>query len=117
MVSGFLTSPCDHSRIFSGEASAIRIALNERGSFGFSKKLKMSFTMGSYTRGSFVGGSAGAAHLVGNFSGERGEPGRDTGSLLGLAARHRRVLDQLDVEAQRLELLEQHVERLRQAGL
>src|SRR5216110_986992 len=42
MVSGFLTSPCDHSRIFSGDASEIRIALNESGSLGFSKKLKMS---------------------------------------------------------------------------
>src|SRR5262249_35560159 len=45
MVSGFFTSPCDHSRIFSGLASEMRIALNESGSFGFSKKLKMSFTV------------------------------------------------------------------------
>jgi hypothetical protein len=45
IVSGFLTSPCDHSRIFSGEASMMRIALKERGSLGFSKKLKMSFTV------------------------------------------------------------------------
>src|SRR5438309_3731946 len=43
MVSGFLTSPCDHSRIFSGDASEIRIAEKDSGSFGFSKKLKMSF--------------------------------------------------------------------------
>src|SRR5690242_7838044 len=42
MVSGFFTSPWDHSRIFSGLASEIRIALNESGSLGFSKKLKMS---------------------------------------------------------------------------
>src|SRR5580658_2262447 len=42
MVSGFLTSPCDHSRIFSGDASEIRIALKDSGSLGFSKKLKMS---------------------------------------------------------------------------
>jgi hypothetical protein len=42
IVSGFLTSPCDHSRIFSGEASEMRMALNESGSLGFSKKLKMS---------------------------------------------------------------------------
>jgi hypothetical protein len=40
MVSGFLTSPCDHSRIFSGLASEMRIALKERGSLGFSKKLR-----------------------------------------------------------------------------
>jgi hypothetical protein len=42
MVSGFFTSPCDHSRIFSGEASEMRIAENESGSFGFSKNEKMS---------------------------------------------------------------------------
>src|SRR5271168_2621858 len=42
MVSGFFTSPCDHSRIFSGDASEMRIALKESGSLGFSKKLKMS---------------------------------------------------------------------------
>src|SRR5512134_3610377 len=45
MVSGFLTSPCDHSRIFSGLASEIRIAEKVSGSFGFSKKEKMSFTV------------------------------------------------------------------------
>ncbi len=44
MVSGFFTSPCDHWRILSGLASEMRIAENESGSFGFSKKLKMSFT-------------------------------------------------------------------------
>ena len=44
MVSGFFTSPCDHWRILSGDASAMRIAWKESGSFGFSKKLKMSFT-------------------------------------------------------------------------
>ena len=39
MVSGFLTSPYDHSRIFSGDASEIRIALNASGSLGFSNRL------------------------------------------------------------------------------
>src|ERR1041384_4791410 len=42
MVSGFFTSPCDHSRIFSGLASEMRMAEKERGSFGFSKNEKMS---------------------------------------------------------------------------
>ena len=41
MVSGFLTSPCDHERIFCGDASRIRIALKEVGSLGFSYKLNM----------------------------------------------------------------------------
>src|SRR5918996_124597 len=103
MVSGFFASPCDHSRIFSGEASMMRIALNERGSFGFSKKLKMSFTMFSYDSGFVRCGSARAAHLVGDLAGQRGETGGDARGLLGGPARHGRVLDQLDVEAQRLE--------------
>src|SRR5882672_8669003 len=47
MVSGFFTSPCDHWRIFSGDASEMRMALKESGSLGFSKKLKMSFTFTS----------------------------------------------------------------------
>jgi hypothetical protein len=49
IVSGFLTSPCDHSRIFSGDASEMRIAENDSGSFGFSKKLKMSFTFSPFS--------------------------------------------------------------------
>src|SRR6266850_1451362 len=48
MVSGFFTSPCDHWRIFSGDASEMRMALKESGSLGFSKKLKMSFTFTSF---------------------------------------------------------------------
>jgi hypothetical protein len=39
MVSGFLTSPKDHSFIFSGEAKEILTALKLDGSFGFVKKL------------------------------------------------------------------------------
>src|SRR6185369_1182368 len=46
MVSGFLTSPCDHSRIFSGLASEMRMAEKDSGSFGFSKKEKMSRIVG-----------------------------------------------------------------------
>src|ERR1700712_1353466 len=42
MVSGFFTSPWDHSRIFSGLASEMRMAEKDSGSFGFSKKEKMS---------------------------------------------------------------------------
>jgi hypothetical protein len=35
MVSGFFTSPCDQSSIFSGEAREILTALNLVGAFGF----------------------------------------------------------------------------------
>jgi hypothetical protein len=37
MVSGFLTSPFDQDRIFSGDAIDILMALKRIGSFGFSK--------------------------------------------------------------------------------
>jgi ribosomal protein S7 len=42
IVSGFFTSPLDHSRIFSGLANEMRMAEKESGSFGFSKKEKIS---------------------------------------------------------------------------
>src|SRR5262245_52824933 len=67
-------------------------------------------------RGTVRSPSASAPHLVGDFARERGEAGGNPRRLLLGPARLRRILDQLDVEAQRLELLEEHVERLRQAG-
>jgi hypothetical protein len=42
MVSGFLTSPCDQERIFSGDAMEILMALKLNGFFGFSNKLNRS---------------------------------------------------------------------------
>src|SRR5688572_1925276 len=95
----------------------MRIALNERGSFGFSKKLKMSFTgFPSVRLGYSFRESGSGSDLVGDFARERGEAGGDRRSALLRTARRGRVLDELDVQAQRLELLAQHVERLRQAG-
>lgn len=44
MVSGFFTSPCDHSLILSGEASEIFTLLKLTGPFGFAKKLNSSST-------------------------------------------------------------------------
>src|SRR5262245_39728481 len=104
MVSGFFTSPWDHSRIFSGDASEIRIALNESGSFGFSKKLKMSFTswvsLYGLRRSRFSG------YFACHFFNRR----------LVFAWR-RRIFDQLHVQAERLQLFQEHVERLGQTRL
>src|SRR5688500_17227056 len=91
MVSGFFTSPCDHSRIFSGEASEMRIAEKESGSFGFSKNEKMSFIE------SLLLGDERVVVLAGRASGA--------------------TFDELDVQAESLELLHQHVEALGQAGV
>src|SRR5205085_12220712 len=98
MVSGFFTSPCDHWRIFSGDASEMRMALKESGSFGFSKKLKMSFTVSSF--------SVLLSLSVQSESARDAEHGRLCSSRPGLLRLrhldHRRLLHQLDVESERL---------------
>src|SRR5438552_4458594 len=115
MVSGFLTSPCDHWRIFSGDASEMRMALKESGSLGFSKKLKISFTVSSFSvslgyRQILLGDTI--SWCPRHFSRRR------SSGLLGLSRRHGgSVLHQLDIQTERLELLDQDVERLRQPRL
>src|SRR5215475_8138754 len=92
MVSGFFTSPWDHDRIFSGDASEIRMALKVSGFFGFSNRLNRSSII------------------------ETNPPVRTStsflASLLGLL-----LLEELDVERQALELLHHDVERLGQTRL
>src|SRR2546425_6914161 len=98
MVSGFFTSPCDHSRIFCGAASLIRIASNvmglacrsripHRSLVGFSSLIRLP-----------NGRSVSIRTLL-------------SGSLLPV------FRDQLDVERQTLQLLHQHVEGLGRARL
>src|SRR5262249_17716751 len=124
MVSGFFTSPWDHSRIFSGDASEIRIALNESGSFGFSKKLKMSFTWVSPQNFSQEDGKTGSpekgfspSDLLA-FPSSCSFPLRWRPGLCCNLACHllqgrlvlawcRWILDQLHVQAERLQLFEQ----------
>src|SRR5438105_14327408 len=97
MVSGFFTSPCDHPRIFSGEASLIRIASNV---MGFACRSRMPHRA-----------------LVGLSSLIRLPNGRSvsirtllSGSLLPV------FRDQLDVERQTLQFLADHVEGLGSPG-
>src|SRR6187397_2076731 len=120
MVSGFLTSPWDHSRIFSGDASEMRIAENDSGSFGFSKKLKMSFTFSPFSDSELFqtalfaarrGGGRGRARRGSRRAGlGRHFAGHQLQRRL-LLARRVRILDELHVEAERLQLLEEDVER------
>ena len=120
MVSGFFTSPCDHSRIFSGDASEMRIALNESGSLGFSKKLKMSLIGVA-----FLGTADERIFWERDEEAGGGEPGaRQSRRCLPsltlpppIASRGLPGLDELDVQAERLELLDEHVEALREARL
>src|SRR5262247_1000785 len=102
MVSGFFTSPCDQSRIFCGAASLMRIASNV---MGFACRSRMPHRS-----------------LVGFSSLIRLPKGRSV-SIQSLLCRggSGRLLPvfhhQFDVEGEALQLLHQHVERLRRAGL
>src|SRR5450432_83323 len=102
MVSGFLTSPCDHSRIFSGLASEMRIAEKDSGSFGFSKKEKISRIR------RLLVSKVREKHYDSGVFASRGSIFRRRCGVF------RRSFDQLDVEAQRLQLFDQDVEALRQ---
>src|ERR1700722_9299369 len=82
IVSGFLTSPCDHERIISGDAIEMRIALNASGFLGFSKMPKRS----------------------------------SISDITPWPLSPLWLLEQLHVQAERLELLDHNVERLGQSG-
>src|SRR5262245_39438952 len=108
MVSGFFTSPCDHSRMSSAVASPMRSS---------SKKLTSSTGVCSLPRSDLVDA---ADALV-------GAPSQIDTQLLGrpeyLVVRlahlegHAVAGEHLNVQAQRLQLLEQHLEGLRDARL
>src|SRR5215510_6046719 len=84
MVSGFVTSPCDHERILSGEARLIRIASKSLVSADRSWKLGRIYL-----------------DLLEN---------RLRSGFNGFLLR----LHQLDIQTERLELANEHVERLGQ---
>src|SRR5262245_14195908 len=101
MVSGFFTSPCDQSRIFWGAASLMRIASNV---MGFACRSRIPHR-------SLVGLSSLIRLPKGRSVSIRVLSSEDVSGRLLAVLRH-----QLDVERQALELLDQHVERLRRAG-
>src|SRR5258706_5493688 len=87
MVSGFVTSPYDHERIFSGDAREIRIALKSLMVFALSNK------------------NEGLLTVPPSASDHRGAASVGT------------IAQQLDVEAEALQFAYQYVEGLRQSGL
>src|SRR5215475_1082601 len=96
MVSGFLTSPCDHSRIFPGDAIRIRIPSKSSGSLGFSKSSRM------------------LSKPV--------PPQRSAPTTILITPIHRSIgmpvaLDQFNVKAEALQFLDQNIERLWQASV
>src|SRR3990170_2651617 len=98
MVSGFFTSPCDQERIFSGDASRIRMASNVMG-FGCRSRIPHR---------SLVGFSS-----LSRLPSGRSVNIREPPFPLLLAV----LLHELHIERQALQLLHQHVEGLRSARL
>src|SRR5690606_11257466 len=110
MVSGFFTSPTDHERIRSGEASAILIASKSSAGRCWLKRLSRSFILDSGIRYSGFeirqSGDPAAPEFVGSRLSNPGSRIPNLGSS---------VLLELHVDGQRADFLDQHVERLRHA--
>src|ERR1700741_2612107 len=104
MVSGFLISPKDHERIFSGEARAIRIWSKLGAAWTGLKMFRTSWFIGYPVRQNFRARWRGADGPL---------PSRKT----SVGRRAASAVFQLHVQAQRTHLLDQHVEAFRNAGL
>src|SRR5688572_1627635 len=101
MVSGFLTSPCDQSRIFWGAASLIRIASNVMG-FGCLSRIPQRSLVGFSSRIRLPNcRSVSICTLLGGSAAPPLWESSPSGSLLPV------LHDQLYVERQALELLHQ----------
>src|SRR5215510_3878697 len=116
MVSGFLISPYDQDRIFSGLAIEIRIwSKTCAGTCGLKRFITSWFIAVSWARGA----SFAAPRSVDHLCGRGGVPPRHMCLLggLGLAAAGTlfRVV-QVDIETERTHLLDQHIEGFRNAG-
>src|SRR3954467_2280489 len=99
MVSGFLISPNDHERIFSGEASEIRIWSKVGAAWTGLKMFRTSWFI--------LIPSAGTSRE--NSKSERAD-GRPLLRRSGEGGRSRSAVLQLDVQAERAHFLDQHVE-------
>src|SRR3954463_692551 len=104
MVSGFLISPKDHERIFSGEARAIRIWSKVGAAWTGLKIFRTSWFIGYPVRQYFKARWGRADEPL---------PSR----RLGRSGRPTSAVFQLHVQAKRAHLLDQHVEAFRDASL
>src|SRR6266566_8933586 len=107
MVSGFVTSPCDHDRIVSGEAS------DSRSASKFSSFSTFPIVLPGYPLGLLAGVLPDLVPLQADAQVER-----ELGDVLFAQHDLALVLAQdLDPERQALQLLDQHPEALGDAGL
>src|ERR1041385_676335 len=120
MVSGLVTSPCDHCRIFSGDASEIRIASKSGASCVFSCWNRNTLfspliaAAGNTDRKSDFSVSS-VAKLALRF--DCASHDRFANAILWCAVLRRLLVDQLNVETERLQFTHEHVERLRQTRI
>src|SRR4051794_11228935 len=129
MVSGFLTSPCDHWRMSSAVARPIRNSSKKLTSStrcipfqGFSLSVSDGPRLPGARRTAWI-----PARALDLFDRARLAPGQVDAELLrspedvlvGVAHldRHAVAGEHLDVQAQRLHFLDEHLERLRDSGL
>src|SRR3954464_15319921 len=103
MVSGFLTSPKDHERIFSGEAMPMRMASKCSSGVNCLNRSSSDF-IDSFLLFSWGDDRLGSEHEF-LLRKNRGLTHKGSGAL------------QLHVETQRTDFLDQDVERFRHAGL
>src|SRR5919204_1427113 len=132
MVSGFVTSPCDQLRIFSGEARLMRIESKSASALAKSKGLERYKVSSIYFSGqwSVLSGQLrpmpfkglGRQLITSKLAFIRS---RYAGTRRNALVRRRAMrlpltfggLDQFHIQAQRLQLAHQHVKRLWHAGL
>ena len=139
MVSGFLTSPCDHARMSSAVARPMRSSSKTLTSSKVSYFLRVPATRRSCRRcwrplrvvgpapaASVAGGRAGARQISSTLlaSGRRDRSMPSSSAARYTSSSVSRISieapsrgQHLDVQAQRLHLLDEHLERLRDARL
>src|SRR5581483_3493826 len=112
MVSGFFTSPYDHARIISGEASPILIESKCSTGACCLKSFNKSFISYSWGAPTACPSSTGAPGKHSPCSTVKAGP-----SIQACFSRVALVLLQLHVDAERADLLHEHVEGFRHSGV
>src|ERR1051325_2666377 len=120
MVSGLVTSPCDHCRIFSGDASEIRIASKSGASCVFScwnrnTLFSPLIAAADNTDNKSIFSVLSVAKTALRLYGAGDD--RFSNAILRGAVFRCLLVDQLNVETKRLQLAHEHVERLRQTWI
>src|SRR5262245_36389236 len=112
MVSGFFTSPCDHRRMSSAAARPIRSSSKK-----FTSSTCVSLLSKRTTGSDFVDAHRAFVRATRQIDAQLLSRAEHLVVRLAHLQGHAVTGEHLNVEAQRLQLLEQHLERLRDARL